>query len=83
MLQEMKSGLRAHLSPSFTKPDWMSQSAKSFPILKKLLDTWSRADIPQSPVFAYLLEEHVEQFCLEAIWYHMQVASEKHWWDIL
>ena len=46
-----------------------------FPVLKKLFSAWHAHDVSNMPVRSFLLEEHVEAFALEAIWYHMQ-ASE-------
>jgi hypothetical protein len=73
MFQETKSGLREQLAHSFPKPAWMTQGPKQFTVLRKLLNEWSRIDLQRMPPKAYLLQEQVEQFCMEAIWYYMQV----------
>ena len=81
MLQETKVGLREHLGADFQYPPWMTAGPKQFFKLRQLLQTWKKVDVQHMPPKAYLLEEHVEQFCLEAIWYHMQVCIGR--WTIV
>ena len=75
LLQQTKSGLRNQLHPDSPQPDWLSAPLKSFPVLKKLVGPWEREDLKSMPVKSYLLAEHIEQFCLEALWYHMQESD--------
>tara|TARA_B100000780_G_scaffold258212_1_gene208444 strand:+ start:99 stop:782 length:684 start_codon:yes stop_codon:yes gene_type:complete len=46
-----------------------------FPVLKKLFAEWHTEDVRNMTVKSCLLEGHIEQFCLEVLWGHMQ-ASE-------
>ena len=75
MWQQTKSGLVNDLSPSFNKPDWLLCSPNKFAILKRVLAKWKHEDLQNMPIKTYLLEEHVEEFCMEAIWYHMQAGT--------
>ena len=77
MLQETKSGLREQLARDFQKPDWMTKGPKQIVVLKKLLNAWSRVDLQHMPPKSYLLQPQVEQFCMEAIWYYMQVDQRR------
>ena len=43
-----------------------------FPVLKKMLAEWHTEDIRNMPVKSFLLEEHIEAFCLECIYFHSQ-----------
>ena len=43
-----------------------------FPVLKKMLAEWHTEDIRNMPVKSFLLEEHIEEFCLECIYFHSQ-----------
>ena len=42
----------------------------------RIFSKFAKEDMQQAPVKAYLLEGEIEQFCMEAIWYHLQVAWE-------
>jgi len=42
----------------------------------RIFNKFAKEDMQQAPVKAYLLEGEIEQFCMEAIWYHMKVAWE-------
>jgi len=75
MWQQAKSGLLSSLSPSTAKPDWLTCSPHKIPILKRILTQWRNEDLKNMPIKSHLLEEHVEEFCLEAIWYHMQAGT--------
>lgn len=43
-------------------------------LVRKLFSQWTKEDLQALPVKGYLLEGHIEMFCLEAIWYHMQAV---------
>ena len=75
MWQQTKSGLVHGLSPTTTKPAWLLCSPNKFVLLKRMFAKWKHEDLQSMPIKSYLLEEHVEAFCLEAIWWHMQVAT--------
>ena len=42
----------------------------------RIFSKFAKEDMQQAPVKAYLSEGEIEQFCMEAIWYHLQVAWE-------
>lgn len=75
LFQQTKSGLRNQLHPDSPQPDWLSAPPKSILVVKKLLGSWEREDLKDMPVKSYLLAEHIEHFCLEALWHHMQVSD--------
>jgi hypothetical protein len=83
LFQQTKAGLRNQMHPHTAKPDWLSCSPKKFVVLKRMLDAWEKHDLQSAPVKSFLLGHHIEEFCLEAIWYHMQVGPPSpHPWPI-
>jgi hypothetical protein len=72
--QQTKAGLRANMAAATPKPEWLLAPPSKFPFMKKLMAQWQRQDLETMPIKSFLLEEHVEQFCLHCIWYHMQVT---------
>ena len=74
MWQQTKSGLKYNMAASTTMPQFLQGKD---PLLTKELSNWEKEDKAIVPIKPYLLEEQVQLFALEAIWYHMQVAGPK------
>ena len=72
---QVKAGLRQVMEPNdlpdFAKPRAAPPSARVTNLLKK----WRLVDLRTIPVKTYLLENQIEDFCLEAIWFHMQAPE--------
>jgi len=75
LFQQTKAGLRNQLHSHSPKPDWLSLKPKNFIVLKRLLETWERKDLESMPVKSYLLAEHIEEFCLEALLFYMEAPE--------
>ena len=54
-----------------------SCSPNKFPVLKKLLSQWHTEDVQCSPVQSFLMAHHIEHFCLEAIWDHVEARNSE------
>ena len=70
--QQTRCGLKAMLLPH----NVLSLQFMDAPplLVRKLFSQWTKEDLQALPVKGYLLEGHIEMFCLEAIWYHMQAV---------
>ena len=71
---QTKAGLRQIMQadelPAFAKPRAAPAARET-----KLLKQWRAIDLRTMPVKSYLLESQIEDFCMEAIWYHMQAPD--------
>ncbi len=75
LLWQTKAGIRMALAAEEC-PSLYRARADMGTKVARLFAKWAREDLATTPVRAFLLEEHVERFSMEAIWYHMEVA-----WD--
>lgn len=69
-----KSGLKHGLARDTIKPEWLSCSPGKYTILNRMLSAWAKEDLQNMPVKSFLLEDHIEEFSLKSLWYHMQAC---------
>ena len=70
---QTKAGLRQALLGHECPCVFRARGDKSLK-LARLFSKWSKEDQKATPCKAFLTDDQVQQFCLEAIWYHMKVA---------
>ena len=72
---QTRTGMKLLLAAETAKPGFLLHPPKQDVILKRILEKWEREDLKDAPIKAYLMEHHIQDFSLQACWYHMQAQE--------
>ena len=82
LMSQTTQGLRQNLGCATSKPAWVGGSLSKNILFSRLLDKWAIQDAANQPPKAYLMEGDITLFCMEVIWWSMNVGMRCAAWDI-